>query len=111
MIKGKLIGSGATADVFDWTENTIIKIFNDYQSDDAIDQEINNTKALQNCSFNFPRFIQKLQYEGKNAIVYEKIVGTSMLKQLELNNKRHILKNVFHGQRILLMIKKKSYIN
>lgn len=83
MEKGKLIGSGATADVFDWTKGTVIKIFNDYEPDASIEQEINNTKALQNCTFNFPRFIERLQYKGKNAIVYEKIVGISMLKQLE----------------------------
>lgn len=85
MIKGKLIGSGATADVFDWTTGTIIKIFNVHESDAAIEQEINNTKALQNCSFKFPKFIEKLEYEGKRAIVYEKVLGTSMMKQLEEN--------------------------
>lgn len=83
MIKGDLIGSGATADVFDWTEGTIIKIFNDYEPDIAIEQEINNTKALQSCSFKYPKFIQKLEYDGKRAIIYEKIVGTSILKQME----------------------------
>ncbi|WP_027628830.1 aminoglycoside phosphotransferase family protein [Ruminiclostridium cellobioparum] len=85
MVKGELIGSGATADVFDWTECTIIKIFNDYESDIAIEQEINNTKALQSCSFKYPKFIQRLEYEGKRAIIYEKIVGTSILKQIEAN--------------------------
>ena len=85
MIKGDLIGSGATADVFDWTEGTIIKIFNDYEPDIAIEQEINNTKALQSCSFKYPKFIQKLEYDGKRAIIYEKIVGTSILKQMEAN--------------------------
>ena len=85
MIKGDLIGSGATADVFDWTEGTIIKIFNDYEPDMAIEQEINNTKALQSCSFKYPKFIQKLEYDGKRAIIYEKIEGTSILKQMEEN--------------------------
>ncbi|MDP4177133.1 MAG: aminoglycoside phosphotransferase family protein [Bacillota bacterium] len=85
MIKGKLIGSGATADVFDWTDNTIIKIFNNDEPDAAIEQEINNTKSLQNCSFKFPKFIQKLEYEGKTAVVYEKVFGTSMMKQLGEN--------------------------
>ena len=83
MIKGNLIGSGATADVFDWTENTIIKIFKDYESDEAIEREINNTKTLENCCFKFPQFIQKLQYEGKRAIVFEKVIGKSMMKQME----------------------------
>jgi len=82
MVKGKLIGKGATADVYEWTDNTIIKIFNDYTSDEAIEMEINNTKALVNCSFNFPRFIEKLNYEGKRAAVYEKAAGTSMMKQM-----------------------------
>lgn len=84
MIKGKLIGSGATADVFEWTENTVVKIFNDYEPDELIEQEVNNTKALENCSFKFPRVIKKLEYDGKRAIVYEKVVGISMLKQLEV---------------------------
>lgn len=85
MIKGDLMGSGATADVFAWTEDTIIKIFNDCEPDIAIEQEINNTKALQSCSFKYPKFIQGLEYEGKRAIIYEKIVGTSILKQMEAN--------------------------
>lgn len=83
MTKGNLIGRGATADVYNWTENTIIKIYNDYESDEAIEREINNTKALESCSFKFPRFIQKLQYEGKRAVVFEKVVGTSIMKQME----------------------------
>ena len=85
MIKGELIGRGGTAEVFHWTNNTIIKIFNDYEPDKAIENEINNTKALQNCSFKYPRFIEFLKYEGKRAIVYEKVVGTSMMKQMEAN--------------------------
>lgn len=83
MIKGNLIGRGATADVFEWTENTIIKIFNDYEPDEAIEWEIDNTKALKNCSFKFPRFVQSLKYEGKRAIILEKVIGTSMMKQME----------------------------
>lgn len=85
MIKGKLIGSGATADVFEWTENTIIKIFKDSEPDVLIEREVNNTKTLDNCSFKFPRVIETLEYDGKRAIVYEKVVGVSMLKQLESN--------------------------
>ncbi len=83
MIKGNLIGRGATADVFNWTENTIIKIFNDYEPDKAIEQEITNTKALEKCSFKFPRFIENIEYEGKRAIVYEKVIGTSIMKLME----------------------------
>lgn len=72
MIKGKLIGRGATADVYEWTDNTVIKIFKDFEPDEAIEREINNTKALENCSFKFPKFIQGLEYDNKRAVVYEK---------------------------------------
>lgn len=84
MIKGELIGRGGTANVYNWTDSTIIKIFNDFEPDDAIEQEVNNVKALQNCSFAFPHFIQKLQYDGKRAIVYEKVDGTSIMKLMEM---------------------------
>lgn len=83
MVKGKPIGKGATADVYDWTDNTIIKIFNDYEPDEAIGREINNTKALVDCNFKFPRFIEQLNCEGRRAAVYEKVVGTSMMRQME----------------------------
>lgn len=84
MEKGKLIGVGATAEVYEWTDNTIIKIFCDSEPDKAIEQEISNTIALQNCAFKFPHFVEKLQYKGKRAVIYEKADGTSMLKLLEI---------------------------
>lgn len=83
MKRGRLIGTGGTAEVYEWTENTVIKIFNDNEPDEAIDMEINNTKALKNCSFLYPEFIGKLIYEGKRAVVYEKAAGISMMKQME----------------------------
>lgn len=74
MEKGNLIGTGATAEVYEWTGNSIIKIFNDSEPNKAIEQEIDNTRELQNSSFKFPKFIQRLQYDGKRAVVYEKTV-------------------------------------
>lgn len=84
MEKGNLIGIGATAEVYEWTDNSVIKIFNDSEPNKAIEQEIDNTRALQNCSFKFPRFIQRLQYDGKRAVIYEKAEGMSMLKSMEI---------------------------
>lgn len=84
MIKGDLIGRGATADVYYWTDSRVIKIFNDLEPDWAIEREAENTKALEGCTFAFPHFIQRLQYEGKRAIVYERASGTSMMKLMEM---------------------------
>lgn len=84
MEKGKLIGIGRTARVYQWTDDTVIKIFNDSEPNNMIEQEINNTRTLQNCTFKFPQFIEKLQYEGKRAVVYEKVEGISMMKLMEI---------------------------
>lgn len=100
MEKGKFIGAGATADVYDWKENMVIKIFNDNEPYEAIEREINNTRALKECSFMYPRFIEKLRYKGRNAVVYEKVSGISMMKQLETDPYayRRLAKKLAHIQ-------------
>ncbi|WBW94940.1 aminoglycoside phosphotransferase family protein [Oceanirhabdus sp. W0125-5] len=98
MIVGKLIGKGATADVYNWSENSIIKIFKEHEPDELIEREIHNTIALENCSFNYPKFIQQLKWEGKRAVIYEKVTGDSMLNQIERSplNYKKIARKLAH---------------
>ncbi|MBP3961916.1 aminoglycoside phosphotransferase family protein [Paenibacillus lignilyticus] len=82
MKAGKLIGRGHTADVYEWGEHEVIKIF--HHAHEA-PNEAKNAEIISRLAIRTPRFGGLIEHEGRTGIVYERINAPSMLSRIEPN--------------------------
>ncbi|WP_026573611.1 phosphotransferase family protein [Bacillus sp. UNC438CL73TsuS30] len=85
MTLGKLIGRGNTAEVYEWGENEVIKLFDQRIPESLVDEEYQSNILMQGLQLPSPLVKGKTEIDGKKAIIYEKINGNSLTKQLTRN--------------------------
>jgi uncharacterized protein (TIGR02172 family) len=85
LTKGKLIGQGATASVFQWGENEVIKLFDSKVPADLIEIEYSTSFQIQNLQVPSPRVKDLIELDGQKGIIYEWIDGKSLTKLLAIN--------------------------
>jgi len=83
MEKGSLIGAGRTADVYAWGSEQVLKLYQDWMPARAIEQEFEITRLARAAGLPVPAAEEMLQMDGRLGIVFERIVGKSLLKILE----------------------------
>ncbi|GFN30046.1 phosphotransferase family protein [Paenibacillus xylaniclasticus] len=89
MSKGALIGKGMTADVYEWGEGRrVVKLYNDWFQTDWIHQEASINQAIQEAGVHAPAALEYVEVEGRRGLVYEKIIGVSLLKLIEASPQR-----------------------
>lgn len=72
---GKLLGSGGTSDVYEWSDSEVIKIYKSHVSDGTINHEEYIGKLLNNTFLNIPKLIDSISIDGKRALIYERKAG------------------------------------
>lgn len=82
MEHGKLMGKGNTANVYEWTEDKVIKLFHkDYPKVD-IEREFKNAKILTHMNFAKPTAYEIVNYKDQMGIIYDRIKGELLLDML-----------------------------
>jgi Ser/Thr protein kinase RdoA (MazF antagonist) len=81
--KGALIGAGRTADVYAWGDEQVLKLYQEWMPLRAIEREFETTRLARQAGLPVPAAEKMLQLDGRLGIVFERIVGKSMLKILE----------------------------
>lgn len=79
----ELIAKGNTADVFEYGEGKVCKLFKNGYDEAAVDREILNTKVMNKTSVKTPRFLEKVQIEGRTGVIYSKVTGPTLLTELK----------------------------
>jgi aminoglycoside phosphotransferase (APT) family kinase protein len=79
---GPLIAKGATADVYAWGNDKVIKLFKAERSEDVIEFEYRIVKAVRELDIVSPEVNGKVNVGGRIGIVFERINGPSMLETL-----------------------------
>lgn len=77
---GELLGSGNTASVYQWGKTEVIKVFHDHRC--AVN-EAKNAEIINNLKLRSPNYSGLVEFEGKSCIIYERIDGPTMLRQIE----------------------------
>lgn len=77
---GELVGVGNTASVYQWGETEVIKVFKDRGL--AI-HEAKKAEMIQRLPLKAPQCAGMIEHDGHSCIIYEKIDGTTMLRQIE----------------------------
>lgn len=78
--KEKPLARGRTADVHEWEEGTVLKLFHNWFSLEDIEYEQRIARAVHASGVKSPAVGELIQVEGRNGLVYERVRGTSMLE-------------------------------
>jgi len=85
MNKGKLIARGRTAEVYEWREGEVLKLFYDWCPADWPKQEAFIAQAINHKGLAAPKYIETVTVDGRIGIVYERVFGVSMLSLMSKN--------------------------
>lgn len=79
---GKVIARGRTAEVYNWSENRVLKLFYDWVSADFVKQEFEISQQISKAGVPVAQVFDMLEHDQRFGIVYEKISGVTMLQKL-----------------------------
>lgn len=79
----KLLARGRTAEVYEWGEGKVLKLFNRGASASSVDFELKVSQVV--SKFGGPEVFGTEIQDGRKGIVFEKITGNSMLEVLQQN--------------------------
>ena len=78
-----LIGQGRTAGVYAWGEGRILKLYQEWMPASAVEREYIVTCAAHDAGLPVPAAYELIEMEGRHGIIFERIVGTSLLASLQ----------------------------
>ena len=76
----KPIAHGRTADVYDWDDGHILKLFHNWFELENIEYELKIATAVHASGVTAPAVAQLIQVQGRNGLIYERVAGESMLE-------------------------------
>lgn len=82
MKPGKRIGEGNTAEVYEWGDTHIIKLFRASFPKEGAIKEYNIALLLNFCDIPIAKAVEFREIDGRTGIVYERITGKSMIEEL-----------------------------
>ena len=83
MQKGNLIGTGRTAEVFEWGEDRILKLYFNWDNAEFMyNREMENTVEVNRLKLPAPYMYDALELEGRKGMIFERLFGSSLLGSL-----------------------------
>lgn len=71
----KKIGDGNTAEVYEYGNHQVCKLFKEDYPIECVKLEFENTKTMYELGIRVPRTFQIVEIEGRHGIIYEKIIA------------------------------------
>ena len=88
---GKIIGRGRTADVYQYTDSSVLKLLNPGFPEWFLESEAKAHTIVQNLGLPVPKLLDKTKIDGRCALIYQKINGITLIEALK-KNPHNILK-------------------
>ena len=79
---GPAIGLGRTAEIYAWKAGYILKLFHEWVSLRAIEHEASMARLAHQAGLPSPAVEEIVNLDGRYGLVYERVLGVSMLKSL-----------------------------
>ena len=73
------IAHGRTADVYDWDDGHILKLFHNWFPLEDVEYELKIARAVHASGVKSPSVGELIQVEGRNGLIYERVAGEPML--------------------------------
>jgi len=80
---GSRIGKGRTAEVFEWEEGRVLKLFNEGCAPDMVEREARTTETVHKAGLPAPAVEGIVEVDARLGIVFEKVQGPSMSTVLQ----------------------------
>ena len=77
----KLIAKGNTAEVFEYGEDKVLKLFKPGYPVEQIQREFNNTVIMNRICVHTPKAFEIVEQEDRHGIVFQKILGTDLFSE------------------------------
>ena len=74
-----MIARGRTAEVYEWRDGEILKLFYDWCPVEWTKHEASIAKIVNQKELPAPKCIETVSIDGRNGIIYERVNGISML--------------------------------
>lgn len=74
----KKIGQGRTAEIFQWDENKVLKLFNHGIEKDDVGREFQINRELSKHGMPVPDVFELVEYDNRLGIIYERINGQTL---------------------------------
>ena len=107
----KLIGKGATAEVYEYEEGKICKLFNLGYPQDAVRREYENALLLQSCELPVPKVYDMVTMEGRDGIIYGRIIGENGIEKIIQGEAANFFPIMFEVHKRILSIHTTQCIN
>jgi uncharacterized protein (TIGR02172 family) len=78
----KPLAHGRTADVYDWDDGHVLKLFHNWFDLDSIEYELKMARAVHASGVKSPAAGEQIEVQGRNGLIYERVAGESMLTLL-----------------------------
>ncbi|MEN6314688.1 MAG: aminoglycoside phosphotransferase family protein [Clostridiaceae bacterium] len=79
MKKGKLIGRGMTAEVYEWGPDKVLKLYYHRIGEEWIKQEARIGMAVHEAGVPSPTVFEIIDLDGRKGVIFQKISGSTML--------------------------------
>ena len=73
---------GRTANVYDWQDGCILKLYHDWCPPDWAETELRTARAITEAGIPAPGVFELIELNNRRGIVYERIKGISMLRDM-----------------------------
>ena len=83
ILLNKPIAHGRTADIYDWDNGHILKLFHNWFGLDNIEYELKIARAVHSSGVKAPAVGELIEFEGRNGLIYERAAGESMLTMFQ----------------------------
>ena len=80
MDKGALIDRGRTAEIYEWGERQVLKLYMDWCPVNWADYELKIARIVQAAGLPVPKVEDIVQLDGRRGIIYERVSGPSIMK-------------------------------
>ena len=77
------IAHGRTADIYDWGEGYILKLFHNWFELEDIEYELRIARAVHANGVRTPAIKELIQVDGRNGLIYERANGESMMTMFQ----------------------------
>ena len=77
----KLIAKGNTAEVFEYEEDKVLKLFKPGYPVEQIQREFNNTVIMNRICVHTPKAFEIVEHAGRHGIVFQKLVGVDLFSE------------------------------
>ncbi|WP_317965109.1 aminoglycoside phosphotransferase family protein [Paenibacillus sp. CCS19] len=85
---GSCIGTGSSCEVYEWGDEAdvavdkVVKLYHSHASQDEVDREFRNCLAAWENGLPAARPFKQILWEGRHGIVFEKVVGPTLVQRL-----------------------------